>query len=57
MKKIILGLVLLSVITSFFACNSNEKLNDEEEQEVNDLLQKDQERADSMRKALENKYN
>lgn len=57
MKKIILNLALLTVITCFVACNSNEKLNEEEEQEVNDMLQKDQERADSMRKALENKYN
>jgi type III secretory pathway lipoprotein EscJ len=57
MKKIILNLALLTVITCFVACNSNEKLNDDEEQEVNDMIQKDQERADSMRKALENKYN
>lgn len=57
MKKIILSLAFIGLITCFFACNNQEKLEQEEEQEVNDLLQRDQERADSMRKALGNKYN
>jgi len=54
MKKIILLIFLGFVLLPMPSCTSPEEtLSEEEETEVEDMLNRDQERMDSMRRAIE----
>ncbi|MCO6495275.1 MAG: hypothetical protein J5I91_06315 [Bacteroidetes bacterium] len=56
MRKIILTFTFLTYLFSSTSCSSgNENLSQEEETEVNDMIKRDQEKLDSMKKALEKK--
>ncbi|MCZ2129817.1 MAG: hypothetical protein LC109_06060 [Bacteroidia bacterium] len=57
MKKFFLISISWVAIITFSSCSGgNEKLNSQEETEVNGMMKKDQEKMDSMKRVLEEKY-